>query len=151
MARFVTARLIGSMALLLATGRHRRSGDYEVTHPPRVTASADATAFYLEYRARDEDGGFSHSYITLGTVDATNHGHQTVVAGFMPRSADDDCWGKFGLSVTGLIGVTRSDLLRRADARFRIVINKTTYFRMVRQIPSLHDTWTSYDYRAQLQ
>jgi hypothetical protein len=146
MARFITARLIGSMALLLTTCATAGSGEYEVTHPPRIiTARADATAYYLEIRARDEAGGFGHSYVTLGTIDAANHGHQTVVAGFMPKSADDDYWSKFGLPVTGLVGVARSDLIQRADARFRIVINKATYFRVVSEIRRLHDTWTSYE------
>jgi hypothetical protein len=146
MARFLTARLIGSLALILTTGATAGSGEYEVTHPPRIfTASEDATAYYLEFRARDEVGGFGHSYVTLGTIDATNRGHQTVIAGFMPRSADDDYWSKFGLPVTGLVGVTRSDLLQRTDARFRIMVNKATYFRVVSEIRRLHDTWTSYE------
>ena len=147
MARlFVTARLIGSIALLLATCAIARSGDYEVTHPPRiVTASADAIAYYLEFRARYEVGGFGHSYVTLGTIDATNHGHPTVVAGFVPRSPDDDYWSKFALPVIGLVGVTRSDLLHKADARFRITINRATYFRVVSEIRRLHSTWTSYE------
>ena len=68
-----------------------------------------------------------------------------MVAGFVPKSADDDYWGKFGLPVTGLVGLTRSDLLQRADARFRIVVNKATYFRVVSEIRRLHRTWTNYE------
>ena len=147
MARFfVIAPLIGSLALLLATRAMAGNGDYEATNPPRIVATnGDATAYYLEFRARDEVGGFGHSYVALGTIDATNHGHQTVVAGFVPRSADDDYWSKFGLPVTGLVGVTRSDLLQRADARFRIIIRKATYFRVVGEIRRLHRTWTNYE------
>jgi hypothetical protein len=63
----------------------------------------------------------------------------------VPRSADDDYWSKFGLPVTGLIGVTRSDLLRQPDARFRILINKATYLRVIATIRELGHTWTGYE------
>ena len=48
------------------------------------------------------------------------HPRQTVVAGFMPMSMIDDQWSQFGLPVTGVVGVVRSDIVRRPDARFRI-------------------------------
>jgi len=146
MARFVSkAWLLGSLGLLLVTAAE--AGDtYEPTYPPRIIAvSEDARSFFLEFRARNEAGGFGHSYVTLGTIDASGHGHQSVVVGFMPRSADDDYWSKFGLPVTGSVGVTRSDLLRRPDARFRIALNKLTYFRVVREIRGLRKTWTHYE------
>ena len=145
MVRFVSkAWLFGTLGLLLVTAAD--AGDtYEPTHPPRIFAvPADARAFYLEFRARNEVGGFGHSYVTLGAIDASGQGHQTVVVGFMPRSADDDYWSKFGLPVTGLVGVTRSDLVRRPDARFRIAINETTYLRLVSEVRSLRKTWTHY-------
>ena len=63
----------------------------------------------------------------------------------MPRSADDDYWSKFGLPVTGMLGVTRSDLLRRPDARFRIAVNESTYLRLVSKVRSLRRTWTQYE------
>ena len=112
-----TACLVASLVLHLPKGASAGS-NYEVTHPPHtVAAPAGAESFYLEFRARNEVAGFGHSYVTLGAIDASNHSHQTFVAGFVPRSADDDYWSKFGLPVTGLIGVTRSDLLRQPDAR----------------------------------
>ena len=88
---------------------------------------------------------FGHPYITLGTVDASGQRRQTVVVGFMPRSADDDYQSKFGLPVTGMLGVTRSDLLRRPDARFRIAVNESTYLRLVSKVRSLRRTWTQYE------
>src|SRR5262245_2069150 len=147
MARFVSkAWLLVGLWLLLATGADARNDTYAHSHPPRIIASAaDARSFYLEFRARNEAGGFGHSYVTLGTVDANGQGHQTVVVGFMPRSADDEYWSKFGLPVTGLLGVTRSDLVRRPDARFRIAINKATYLRLVSEVRSLRRTWTQYE------
>ena len=140
-----TACLVGSMVLHLPKGASAGS-NYEVTHPPHtVAAPAGAESFYLEFRARNEVAGFGHSYVTLGAIDASNQGHQTFVAGFVPRSADDDYWSKFGLPVTGLIGVTRSDLLRQPDARFRILINKATYLRVIATIRELGHTWTGYE------
>src|SRR5262245_6144215 len=146
MAGFVAkAWLLGSLGLLRVTAAN--AGDtYEPTHLPRIFAlPPDARSFYLEFRARNEADGFGHSYVTLGTTDANGQGHQTVVVGFMPRSADDDYWSKFGLPVTGLVGVTRSDLLRRPDARFRIALGKATYFRVVSKIRALRGTWTHYE------
>src|SRR5262245_772715 len=145
MARFISnAWLLAGLGFLVTAADAADS--YEPTHPPRIFAvTADARSFYLEFRARNEAGGFGHSYVVLGTIDASGQGHQTVVVGFMPRSADDDYWSKFGLPVTGLLGVTRSDLLRRPDARFRIALNKLTYFRVVREIRGLRKTWTHYE------
>jgi len=147
MVRFVSkAWLLGNLALLLVTGAEAGNDTYEPTHPPRIIAvAADTRSFYLEFRARNEAGGFGHSYVTLGTVDASGQGHQTVVVGFMPRSAEDEYWSKFGLPVTGLLGVTRSDLARRPDARFRIAINKAAYLSLVREVRSLRGTWTQYE------
>jgi hypothetical protein len=145
MVRFSSkAWLFGTLGLLLVTAAD--AGDtYEPTHPPRIFAvTADARSFYLEFRARDEVGGFGHSYVTLGTIDASGQVRQTVVVGFMPKSADDDYWSKFGLPVAGIVGVTRSDLLRRPDARFRIALNKATYFRVVSEIRRFRKIWTHY-------
>lgn len=140
------AGFFGSLVLLFVTGAEAGNDTYEPTQPPRIIAiTAVARSFYLEFQARNEVGGFGHSYITLGTVDASGQGRQTVVVGFMPRSADDDYWSKFGLPVTGILGVTRSDLLRRPDARFRIAVNESTYLRLVSKVRSLRRTWTQYE------
>jgi hypothetical protein len=122
------------------------AADYEPTSPPRILAvTADARSFYLEFRARNEVGGFGHSYVTLGSIDASGQEHQTVVVGFMPKSADDDYWSKFGLPVVGLVGVSRSDFSQRPDARFRILLSRATYFRVVSEIRGLRKTWTQYE------
>lgn len=140
------AWFLGSLALLFVTGAEAGNDTYESPQPPRIIAiTADPRSFYLEFRARNEVGGFGHSYITLGTVDASGQRRQTVVVGFMPRSADDDYQSKFGLPVTGMLGVTRSDLLRRPDARFRIAVNESTYLRLVSKVRSLRRTWTQYE------
>ena len=147
MARFVSkAWLLASLGLLLLTAAEARGDTYEPTYPPHIVAApGDAKSFYVEFRARNEVDGFGHSYVTLGTTDASGHGHQTVVVGFMPKSADDDYWSKFGLPVTGIVGVTRSDLLRRPDARFRMALTKAAYFRVVSEIRALRKTWTQYE------
>ena len=147
MVRFVSkAWLPGCVVLLLVTGAEAGNDMCEPTQPPRIIAvAADARSFYLEFRARNEVGGFGHSYITLGTVDASGQGRQTVVVGFTPWSAADDYWSKFGLPVTGFVGLARSDLLRQPDASFRIVLSKPNYFRVLNKILSLRHTWTSYE------
>jgi hypothetical protein len=119
---------------------------YEPASPPHINpAATDARSFYAEFRARDEAGGFGHSYITLGIVDLNGEMRQTVVAGFMPMSMIDDYWSKFGLPVTGMVGVVRSDIVRRPDARFRIAISKASYYRIVRRIQEMRRTWRTYE------
>jgi hypothetical protein len=147
MARFVSKTWrLASVWLILVTGAEAGNDTYETTHPPGIIAvAADARSFYLEFRARNEAGGYGHSYVTLGAIDASGHGHQTVAVGFMPRSPDDDYWSKFGLAVTGMVGVARSDLLRRPDARFRIALNKVAYLRVVSEIRDFRRTWTQYE------
>src|SRR5918912_2499533 len=94
--------LIASLAMLLPLGASAGTGDYERPYPPRIIAvTAEASSFYVEFRARDEDGGFGHSYVTLGSIDANGEVRETVVAGFMPKSADDDYWSQIGVPVTG--------------------------------------------------
>ena len=67
MVRFVSkAWLRGCLVLLLVTGAEAGNDTYEPTQPPRIIAvAADARSFYLEFRARNEVGGFGHSYSPL--------------------------------------------------------------------------------------
>ena len=146
MGRFVsTIALMSSLAILLPAGAGFGSSTYEPTYPPRIiAASTEAKSFYVEFRAR-EDGGFGHSYVTLGTADTIGQLRETVVVGFMPKSAQDDRWSKFGIPVTGSVGVSRSDFVRRPNARFRVAINRVTYFRLVRKVRTLRHAWTTYE------
>jgi len=145
MARLVLLMsLVGSLAL--PAGAVAGGTSYEPTHPPRIAAAtAEASAFYLEFRAREEPHGFGHAYVTLGAVEAGGRVEQTVVAGFMPKSADDDRWSRFGLPVAGLVGVTRSDFVRRPVVRFRVGVDRATYYRVVNEIRGLRRTWTTYE------
>ena len=89
--------------------------------------------------------GFGHSYVRLGSTDISGRMQQTVVVGFLPKSADDDRWSKFGLPVAGLVGATRSDFARRPRVRFRVVISRTQYFRVLQEIRNLRRTWKTYE------
>ena len=152
MARFVSAvALTASMAILVSSGAQAGGSNYERTYPARMIAVAvGARSFYVEFRARSEIGGVGHSYITLGTIVATGEVQESVVAGFMPKSADDDYWAQFGIRVTGLVGVVRSDFSRRsADARFRIAISRVQYRRAVEMIYRLQKTWAAYNFLTQ--
>jgi hypothetical protein len=152
MPRFVHAiALTASLVMLLCSGAQAGGSHYERTYPARMIAiPAEARAYYVEFRARGEIGGFGHSYITLGAIVATGEMQETVVAGFMPKSADDDYWSQFGIRVTGLVGVVRSDFIRRsADVRFRIIISRAQYYRAVNTVYNLQKTWTTYDLLAQ--
>jgi hypothetical protein len=139
--------LVGVIAsLVLSLPTNAGSGSYEPPRPPRVIrAPQGARSFYAEFRARDETSSFGHSYIALGIVDFNGEIRQTVVAGFMPRGATDDAWSHFGIPVTGVVGVVRSDFTRRPDARFRIAITEANYHRIVSKIQEMRRTWTTYE------
>jgi len=129
MARLLsTTGLMIGLTIILPCSTGAGSANYERTYPARIgPITMEAQSFYAEFRARNEAGGFGHSYVVLGTIDATGGTGVTVVAGFMPKSADDDYWGQFGIPVTGLVGGMRSDFIQRPDVRFRIAISKTSY------------------------
>lgn len=136
----ITAVLLSCQAVATA------SADYEPRYPPRMlAASAAATAFYMEIRAREEAGGYGHSYVTLGEMDTGGSARQTIVAGFLPDGADSDRWSKFGVPVAGAVGVTRSDIAGRHHARLRVPISRAQYFRVVRTIHHLRRTWRTYE------
>ena len=137
---------IVSLALLPSSDVAAGSGNYEPPFPPRIAwSTSDARSFYVEFRARDEAGGFGHSYVTLGIVDSSGRVRQTVVAGFMPSGVRDDYWSQFGIPVAGVVGVGRSDLVRRPDVRLRIAISKANYYRIVGRILEMRRTWTTYE------
>jgi hypothetical protein len=87
----------GSLVLLFVTGAEAGNDTYEPTQPPRIIANT---------AARNAIGGFGHPYITLGTDDASGRDRRRWL---IPRSADDDHWSKFGLPVTGMLGVSYDD------------------------------------------
>jgi hypothetical protein len=146
MNRFVST--IAIIAMLVPSGAE--AANYERTYPPRIIALTEAvTSFYVEFRAREEIGGYGHSYITLGAINSIGEVRETVVAGFMPKSADDDYWSQFGLPVTGSVGVVRSDVIRRPDTRFRIAVSKPKYDRILSEINRLRRTWTTYELLVQ--
>jgi hypothetical protein len=137
--------LILSLALLPASEVGAGTTNYEPPFPPRVVwAIGDARSFYAEFRARSEAGGFGHAYVTLGMIDSSGQLQQTVVAGFMPRRMRDDVLSQFGLPVEGVVGVVRTDLVRRPAVRFRIAISSANYYRLVSRILEMRRTWTTY-------
>lgn len=136
---------IGLIAALHATAHAGDSG-YEPTHLARIAAApADARSFFVEFRARKEVGGFGHSYLLLGSINSSGVARVTVIAGFMPKGLDDDRWSRLGLPVNGIVGVTRSDLVRKPVARIRLNVNEATYHRFVAQVLSLRKTWGTYE------
>jgi hypothetical protein len=147
MARLLsTIGLMVGLTIILPCSTGAGSANYERTYPARIgPITLEAQLFYAEFRARNEAGGYGHSYVVLGTIDATGGTRVTVVAGFLPKSADDDYWGQFGIPVTGLVGVVRSDFIQRPDVRFRMAISKASYYRVVAKVNNLRRTWTKYE------
>jgi hypothetical protein len=146
MAHFAPTISVLLAVLLVCQAAPAAGADYEPAYPPRMLAvSAAATAFYIEFRARAEAGGYGHSYVTLGEIDASGAARQTIVAGFVPDGADSDRWSKVGLPVAGAVGVTRSDLAGRHHARFRVAISRAQYVRVVQTIHDLRRTWRVYE------
>jgi hypothetical protein len=147
MVRFVFRLAVtASLAMLQSLSAQAGGSNYERTYPPHIVSpTPGARLFYAEFRARNESGGLGHSYVTLGTIATTGELQESVVAGFMPKSADDDYWAQFGMPVTGIVGVALSDYIHRlADVSFRIAISKIQYYQVVHIIYSLKQTWTTY-------
>ena len=144
MMRSLSTITLFSLMTILPVASNAGGADYEPPYPPRIVAvPVQARSFYVEFRARD-DATFGHSYVTLGAASSEGTQH-TVVVGFMPKSADDDRWSKFGIPVTGVVGVTKSDLLRRPVVRFRVGVDRATYFRLLSRIRALRYSWTTYE------
>jgi hypothetical protein len=137
----------GLMAgLLLPAVTRAGTPSYEPPHAVRIVPIVwTARSFYAEFRARDEAGGFGHSYVTLGTIDEAGESRQTVVAGFMPRGEMADQWSRFVIPVAGLVGVVRSDFAQRPAVRFRILISEAKYYRVLSKIQDMRRTWTTYE------
>ena len=134
------------VSLILPAVTNAGSPSFESPHAARVVPIIwAARSFYAEFRARDEAGGFGHSYIVLGTIDFAGESRQTVVAGFMPRGEIADYWSRFGMPVAGMVGVVRSDFIRKPDARFRISISEAKYYRVLSKIQETRRTWTTYE------
>lgn len=146
-------RAVASTLLLMQlahTSAHAGGGNYEPPRPPRISApTRDAKAFYVEFRARKESGGYGHSYVTLGTFNGAGRSRQTVVAGFTPKGPDDDFLGGLALPVSGSVGLTKSDLVRRPDVTFRVRISREQYNVAVRRIHGLRRNWTTYSLLGQ--
>jgi hypothetical protein len=147
MKHFVrTILLLSGLAVIFPATTGAGSTNYEPTYPPRIlSVGAQARSFYIEIKARNEVGGFGHSYVSLGTIDESGHVRETVVAGFMPKSADDDRWARFGVPVTGHVGVVRSDFVRRPAVRLRMIISRERYFRAVHKLYILRHNWKTYE------
>src|SRR6516225_5930776 len=140
------AGLILSLAAFPASDVGAGTTNYEPPFPPRIVwATTDARSYYAEFRARSERVGFGHAYVTLGIIDSSGQLQQTVVAGFMPRGMRDDVLSQFGVPVTGVVGVVRTDLVRRPAVRFRIAISRANYYRIVGRILEMRRTWTTYE------
>jgi hypothetical protein len=138
---------IGLMAsLLLPAVTSAGTPSYEPPHAARIVPIIwTARSYYAEFRARDEAGGFGHSFVTLGTIDTAGESRQTVVAGFMPRGEMADHWSRFGVPVAGTVGVVRSDFVQRPAVRFRILISEAKYYRVLSKIQDMRRTWTRYE------
>jgi hypothetical protein len=144
MMRSLSTITLFSLTTMLPVAASAGDADYDPPFPPRILAvPVQARSFYVEFRARD-DGTFGHSYVALGAAGSEGT-QQTAVVGFMPKSVDDDRWSKFGIPVTGMVGVTKSDLLRRPVVRFRVGVDRATYFRLLIRIRSLRYSWTTYE------
>jgi hypothetical protein len=115
MARLITTiSIVVQLAMLLNSTARAGSGNYEPTHPPYIAeVPVEAKSFYIEFRARNEVGGFGHSFVTLGTIDAFGHLRRTIVVGSMPKSGDDEYWSPFGLPGSR---ISRRDKIRLRSA-----------------------------------
>jgi len=102
---------------------------YERTYPPCIIAvAAEARSFYVEFRARDEVGGFGHSYVTLGAIIAVAAEARSFYVEFRAR----DEVGGFGHSYVTLGAINAVGEVRETVAAGRIAgaqfpLNSTSF------------------------
>ena len=141
------ASLCAAVGILMLASLDVRAGvgDYETTNPPYINAPRPGPkSYFVEFRGRNEVGGFGHSYVTLGTADAAGHWQRTAIFGFMPKDEDGNFWAQIAVPVSGWIGVTQSDFTTSPDVRFRRKISRAQYKQITSEIQDLQKTWTIY-------
>jgi hypothetical protein len=124
---------------------HAGSGHYEPTMRPKlVPLQADARNFFIEFRGRREHGGNGHAYMVLGNVNGAGRIQNALTFGFAPQTRRDEDLSVWALPVSGMISMTRSDIIARPDSVFRLHLTRSQYEAIAASLAGLEATWTVY-------
>lgn len=142
MKRSLTLAVSIWLSLCAALKAEAGCNHYEPTRPPLISRSDHThAALYIDFIARDEIDGYGHSFIVIGSRDTAN---KIVVAGFVPKGAEDDCLSVYAIPVRGMVGVSKSDFSGKHTRRFRVALTPSQFKRALQRIAWARRNWSTY-------
>ena len=141
-------RLLIPLAMIALTGLGLSAAGAQTRSQPQSSGTATATSgsgdYYVEFRSR-QSWDYGHTFVVFGRVGEAPR--KSNVAGLSPKGDDPQMWvmGHY-VPVPADTGWTDGDLEDRyITSRYRVLMNKAQYDRVVayiRQLQAEHTTWS---------
>ncbi|MGC2074943.1 MAG: hypothetical protein WA728_02700 [Xanthobacteraceae bacterium] len=148
MGRSPSTRLTVVLTLIVTAGFGLSAADAQTSSKSQIVQPASATSgsgeYYVEFRSR-QSWDYGHTFVVFGRVGETPR--KSNVAGLSPKGDDPKMWvmGHY-VPVPSDTGWTDGDLEDRyITSRYRVLMNKAQYDRVVayiRQLQATHTTWS---------
>src|SRR3974390_1725531 len=146
--RCSSTRLLSPLALIVLTGLGLSVASAQTSSQSQNTRSATATSgsgqYYFEFRSR-QSWDYGHTFVVFGRVGEAPSKKNG--AGLSPKGDDPQMWlmGHY-VPVPSDTGWTDGDLEDKyITSRYRVLMNKAQYDRVVayiRQLQATHTTWS---------
>ena len=143
-----STRLLIPLAMIALTGLGLSVASAQTSSQSQTTRSASATngsgQYYFEFRSR-QAWDYGHTFVVFGRVGEPPR--KSNVAGLSPKGDDPQMWlmGHY-VPVPSDTGWTDGDLEDKyITSRYRVLMNKAQYDRVVayiRQLQATHTTWS---------
>jgi hypothetical protein len=138
----VFSTLIVTMVLGLSVASAQTSSHTKIAQP--ASATSGSGDYYVEFRSR-QSWDYGHTFVVFGRVGETPR--KSNVAGLSPKGDDPQMWvmGHY-MPVPSDTGWTDGDLEDKyITSRYRVLMNKAEYDRVVayiHQLQATHTTWS---------
>jgi hypothetical protein len=143
-----SARLLIPFSMIVLTGLGTSVAAAQTSSHTQIVQPANATSgsgeYYVEFRSR-QSWDYGHTFVVFGRVGETPR--KSNVAGLSPKGDDPKMWvmGHY-VPVPSDTGWTDGDLEDKyITSRYRVLMNKAQYDRVVayiRQLQATHTTWS---------
>jgi len=143
-----SARLLIPLSMIALAGLGLSVAGAQTSSHTQIVQPANATSgsgeYYVEFRSR-QSWDYGHTFVVFGRVGETPR--KSNVAGLSPKGDDPKMWvmGHY-VPVPSDTGWTDGDLEDRyITSRYRVLMNKAQYDRVVayiRQLQATHTTWS---------
>jgi hypothetical protein len=143
-----SARLLIPLSMIALTGLGLSAANAQTSSHTQAVQPASATSgsgeYYVEFRSR-QSWDYGHTFVVFGRVGETPR--KSNVAGLSPKGDDPKMWvmGHY-VPVPSDTGWTDGDLEDKyITSRYRVLMNKAQYDRVVayiRQLQATHTTWS---------